>query len=123
MIDTSAKTLSMAYTQIVTFHAATMESTDRLKLSTLSLLHDPAGQPEKRFIAPQHAHDALDAVAHTSSLQHTGNGTLCLLLDLQHPQKLQTRYPFAQRSLFVLTATVCCHNPLTTVGSYDTGLL
>ncbi len=86
-----------------------METAYRLKLSTLSLLHDPAGQPEERLIPPQHAHDALDAVAHTRSLQHTGNCTLCLLLDLQHAQKLQTRCPFAQQSPFALIVTVCDH--------------
>lgn len=68
-----------------------IETTYCLKLSTLSLLHDPAGQPEQGLIAPQHTHHALDTVAHTCSLQHTGNCTLCLLLNLQHAQKLHSR--------------------------------
>jgi len=100
-----------------------MGTTYCVKLSTLGLLHDSAGQPEKRLIPPQHAHNALDAVAHTRPLQHTGNCTLCLLLDLQHAQKLEKRCPFAQQSLFILTPTICCHTPLTTGGSYNASLL
>ena len=114
-----------------------IETTYCLKLSTLSLLHDPAGQPEQGLIAPQHTHHALDTVAHTCSLQHTGNCTLCLLLNLQHAQKLHSRCrnkkeikqqhcfccPFHQQSLFTPILTVCDHNPLITGGSYDTSLL
>ncbi len=67
-----------------------MKITYCLKLATLSLLHDSAGQSEQRLVAPQHTHDALDTVAHARPLQHTGNCTLCLLLDLQHAHKLDT---------------------------------
>ena len=58
-------------------------SANRFKLPPLSLLHNPGGQLEEGLIAPDQAHDALDAIAHACPLQHACNCMPCLFLHLR----------------------------------------
>ena len=60
-----------------------MAGANRFKFPTLSLLHNPGGQLEEGLIAPDQAHDALDAIAHACPLQHACNCMPCLFLHLR----------------------------------------